>query len=174
MAGREALRNNDTATAEQAFKEAIAANPRMPQARIGLADVALRRGSREQAKSFLDEALAIAPKDDSVHHALALFHSAGQDYPAAHAAMRLDLVAGHTLLYTWPGSDPTARPIALLAHQDVVAIAPGTEAKWQASPFSGEVNGSPGSANANSAACSPVSAGTSAAATATRFFSSWR
>lgn len=87
MAGREALRNNDMATAEQAFKDAITANPRMPQARIGLADVALRRGAREQAKSFLDEALAIAPKDDSVHHALALFHSAGQDYPAAQVAL---------------------------------------------------------------------------------------
>ncbi|HYE39831.1 MAG TPA: M20 family peptidase, partial [Ramlibacter sp.] len=35
--------------------------------------------------------------------------------------------------------DPAAKPIALLAHQDVVPIAPGTEGHWQAAPFSGEV-----------------------------------
>jgi carboxypeptidase PM20D1 len=35
--------------------------------------------------------------------------------------------------------DPKAPPIALLAHQDVVPIAPGTEGDWQVPPFSGEV-----------------------------------
>ncbi len=32
-----------------------------------------------------------------------------ETYPAAHAAMPLELVAGHTLVYTWPGSDPARR-----------------------------------------------------------------
>jgi carboxypeptidase PM20D1 len=43
------------------------------------------------------------------------------------------------LLYRWEGSDPAAKPIALLAHQDVVPIAPKTEADWQQPPFDGVV-----------------------------------
>ena len=39
----------------------------------------------------------------------------------------------------WEGSDPAAKPIALLAHQDVVPIAPKTEADWQHPPFDGVV-----------------------------------
>ncbi len=60
-------------------------------------------------------------------------------FPRVHASLQRELVGGLTLLYTWPGSDPSAKPIALLAHQDVVPIAPGTEPKWQVAPFSGEV-----------------------------------
>jgi carboxypeptidase PM20D1 len=62
-----------------------------------------------------------------------------QHYPKAHAALKREQVGGLSLLYTWPGSDPQAKPILLLAHQDVVPVAPGTEANWQAAPFSGEI-----------------------------------
>ena len=58
-------------------------------------------------------------------------------YPMAHAAMQREVIGKYGLLYTWPGSDPKAAPIALMAHQDVVPIAPGTEADWQQPPFSG-------------------------------------
>ena len=60
-------------------------------------------------------------------------------YPKLHAALKRELVGGLTLLYTWPGSDPKALPIALMAHQDVVPIAPGTEGDWQAPPFDGVI-----------------------------------
>lgn len=60
-------------------------------------------------------------------------------YPRVHATLKREVVGGLSLLYTWPGSDTQAKPIALMAHQDVVPIAPGTEAKWQASPFGGEI-----------------------------------
>ena len=59
-------------------------------------------------------------------------------FPRVHATLRREVV-GLSLLYTWPGSDSQAKPIAFLAHQDVVPIAPGTEPNWQAAPFSGEV-----------------------------------
>lgn len=62
-----------------------------------------------------------------------------QRFPLVHAKLKRELVGDLTLLYTWPGSDANARPIAMLAHQDVVPIAPGTEAKWQSAPFSGEL-----------------------------------
>jgi carboxypeptidase PM20D1 len=60
-------------------------------------------------------------------------------YPAAHAAMRREVVAGHTLVYTWPGADPSLAPIVLMAHQDVVPVTPGTEADWKHPPFAGEI-----------------------------------
>ena len=60
-------------------------------------------------------------------------------YPAAHAAMTREVVAGHTLIYTWPGSDPSLPAVLLLAHHDVVPVTPGTEGDWQHPPFDGVV-----------------------------------
>ncbi|KAB2840387.1 MAG: M20/M25/M40 family metallo-hydrolase, partial [Burkholderiales bacterium] len=62
-----------------------------------------------------------------------------KSFPRVHAGLRREVVGGHSLLYTWPGSDPKAKPILLMAHQDVVPIAPGTEKDWQADPFGGEI-----------------------------------
>jgi carboxypeptidase PM20D1 len=60
-------------------------------------------------------------------------------FPAFHAAAKREVVATYSLLYTWEGSDPKATPIALLAHQDVVPVAPGTAKDWQQPPFGGVV-----------------------------------
>jgi carboxypeptidase PM20D1 len=59
-------------------------------------------------------------------------------YPRAHAAMTKRLV-GQTLLYSWPGSDPEAQPIIVMAHQDVVPVTPGTEQDWKHQPFAGTI-----------------------------------
>src|SRR3954447_15415364 len=64
-----------------------------------------------------------------------------KSFPAFHAAVKREVVATYSLLYTWQGSDPSARPVALLAHQDVVPIAPGTAKDWQHPPFDGVVAG---------------------------------
>jgi carboxypeptidase PM20D1 len=61
-----------------------------------------------------------------------------QRFPKAHATLKREVVGGLSLLYTWQGSDPKALPIMLMAHQDVVPIAPGTEPAWKAEPFAGE------------------------------------
>src|SRR5690606_34441640 len=52
-------------------------------------------------------------------------------YPAAHAAMTRETVAGHGLVYTWSGTDATLAPIVLMAHQDVVPVTPGSEGDWK-------------------------------------------
>ena len=58
-------------------------------------------------------------------------------YPAAHRVMSRDVVAGHTLVYTWPGSDASLDPIVLMAHQDVV---PADAAEgWTHPPFDGVI-----------------------------------
>jgi carboxypeptidase PM20D1 len=62
-----------------------------------------------------------------------------QRFPLVHAHLKREVVNGLSLLYTWPGTDPNARPIALMAHQDVVPIEPGTEAQWEQPPFSGAI-----------------------------------
>lgn len=77
--------------------------------------------------------------DQSADAFRALHDLIAASFPAFHAAARREIVASYSLLYTWEGSDPKAAPIALLAHQDVVPIAPGTEGDWQAPPFSGAV-----------------------------------
>ena len=60
-------------------------------------------------------------------------------YPAAHRVMSRTIVAERTLVYEWPGSDPKLAPIILMAHQDVVPVAEGTEKDWRHPPFSGAV-----------------------------------
>lgn len=62
-----------------------------------------------------------------------------KSFPAFHAAARREVVADLSLLYSWEGSDANAPPIALLAHQDVVPVAPGTDKDWQHPPFDGVV-----------------------------------
>jgi carboxypeptidase PM20D1 len=60
-----------------------------------------------------------------------------QHYPRAHAVLKREVVADLSLLYTWEGTDAAAKPIVLMAHQDVVPIAPDTEKDWQFEPFAG-------------------------------------
>ena len=60
-------------------------------------------------------------------------------YPASHAAMRREIVADHTLVYSWTGSDPALRPVVLMAHQDVVPITPGSEKDWTHPAFDGVI-----------------------------------
>ena len=59
-------------------------------------------------------------------------------YPKAHAAMQREML-DQTLVYTWPGSDPAAQPIIVMAHQDVVPVTPGTEKDWKYQPFAGTI-----------------------------------
>lgn len=61
-----------------------------------------------------------------------------ETYPLMHERLDVELVAGHSLLYTWTGSDPSAPATVLLAHQDVVPVEPGTEGDWDHPPFGGD------------------------------------
>lgn len=62
-----------------------------------------------------------------------------QKFPRLHATLKKEVVGGLSLLYTWQGSDPKAPPVALMAHQDVVPIASGTESAWTTEPFGGTI-----------------------------------
>jgi carboxypeptidase PM20D1 len=60
-------------------------------------------------------------------------------YPAVHAALGREIINEHSLLYTWPGTDPTLSPILFIAHYDVVPVEPGTEDDWTHPAFAGEI-----------------------------------
>lgn len=60
-----------------------------------------------------------------------------QSFPHTHATLTRETVAGHSLLYTWRGTDPSLDPVLLAAHMDVVPVEAGTEAKWTHPPFAG-------------------------------------
>lgn len=60
-------------------------------------------------------------------------------FPRLHATLQREVVGGLSLLYTWKGTDPGAKPVALMAHHDVVPIEPGTEGQWQSGPYAGEI-----------------------------------
>lgn len=88
---------------------------------------------RAKTVSGLLDPAGVAAEFDTLHAHLR------SRYPLAHATLKQEVVGGHSLLYTWQGSDPQALPILLLAHQDVVPIAPGTEALWKKPPFAGMI-----------------------------------
>lgn len=62
-----------------------------------------------------------------------------QTYPLAHQRLRLEMVNGLSLFFTWPGTDTTKAPVVLMGHQDVVPVIPGTETMWSHGAFSGDV-----------------------------------
>jgi len=58
-------------------------------------------------------------------------------YPALHAVLDRELVAGHSLLYRWRGAG-TDDPTVLMAHYDVV---PATDEGWDHPPFAATIVG---------------------------------
>lgn len=83
----------------------------------------------------------ISSLEDSTQNADAFLqlHSLLQtSFPRVHATLSREVI-GFSLLYKWAGTDSTRPPILLMAHQDVVPVAPGTEADWLAEPFSGTI-----------------------------------
>ena len=93
----------------------------------------LAEAVRLQTLSSRDDAQLSADQFKALH---ALLQAR---FPRVHAALQREVVGDLSLLYTWKGADPQARPIMLMAHQDVVPVAPGTEGDWEVPPFAGEV-----------------------------------
>jgi carboxypeptidase PM20D1 len=63
-----------------------------------------------------------------------------KQYPKFHKHLQKDIIAEHSLFYTWEGTQPDLPPILMLAHQDVVPIDPDTLSEWTFAPFSGTID----------------------------------
>lgn len=60
-------------------------------------------------------------------------------YPKVHKTLKKEVVSGYALLYTWQGSDPSLKPMLLMAHQDVVPVDSLTAKEWKYPGFSGKI-----------------------------------
>lgn len=58
-------------------------------------------------------------------------------YPALSTVAAPERLGTHSLLFTWPGTDPSAQPIILIGNSDVPAVDPADIPRWSVDPYSG-------------------------------------
>jgi carboxypeptidase PM20D1 len=78
-----------------------------------------------------------APTADDAFQAMAALLE--RSFPHIEAKLSREVVNRDSLLYRWQGSDPTLKPILLIAHMDVVPADMKTGAAWTHGPFSGDI-----------------------------------
>lgn len=83
--------------------------------------------------SHLDDAETDWAEFDKLHK---VFEEA---YPLLHKTLKKEVIGKAGLLYTWEGTDPSLKPMALIGHQDVVPVPEETAGDWTHPPFSGEI-----------------------------------
>lgn len=62
-----------------------------------------------------------------------------KSYPLMHEKLEKQIISTRSLMYHWKSQHPEKEPIALLSHQDVVPVTPGTEDDWKYPAYSGEI-----------------------------------
>ena len=62
-----------------------------------------------------------------------------KSFPLIDSVLTLEKINNYSLLYKWPGSNTSLKPILLMAHQDVVPVDPLTLPGWAHPPFNGVV-----------------------------------
>ncbi|KAJ3202387.1 hypothetical protein HDU82_007380 [Entophlyctis luteolus] len=60
-------------------------------------------------------------------------------WPRIHGTLNLTAVNRYGLVWTWPGTDDTLKPVLLTAHIDTVPVNVDTLNKWTYPPFSGTI-----------------------------------
>lgn len=116
--------------------DAAAAAERLARA-VRIASVS--PGERQRASEASEPEAAAAYLPERVAAMQALHRQLATDFPRVHEALRHETISELSLLYHWPGTDPSAEPILLTAHLDVVPVEPGTEGDWTRPPFSGAI-----------------------------------
>lgn len=97
------------------------------------------------ARAVRIESVTPSSSDDAPQYAAhvaamkALHQQLEADFPLVHRTLARETVGELSLLYHWPGTDPSAEPILLTGHLDVVPVEPGTEGDWTHPPFSGAI-----------------------------------
>ena len=62
-----------------------------------------------------------------------------QAYPKVFTQLQLEKVNQYSLVLHWKGKNSLAKPIVLMAHQDVVPVEEATINKWDVAPFAGGI-----------------------------------
>ena len=60
-------------------------------------------------------------------------------FPKVNASMQREVLPDGALIYTWAGRDPSAKPVVLMGHFDVVPAATETLSQWKHGPYSGDL-----------------------------------
>jgi carboxypeptidase PM20D1 len=60
-------------------------------------------------------------------------------FPLISKNLKLEMINGYSLLYTWQGSDASLKPVVLMSHYDVVPADSNTLKDWKQPPFSGNI-----------------------------------
>ncbi|MGV9193337.1 M20/M25/M40 family metallo-hydrolase [Microbacterium sp. MC2] len=107
----------------------LSTSPAAPVVRPGIADRLSRMISLPTVSAELDSR-GMAPFEEFV----ALL---GELYPLVHTHLERERITDLGLLYRWPGADPTAAPVVLMAHYDVVPV--DESDAWSHPPFAGVV-----------------------------------
>jgi carboxypeptidase PM20D1 len=64
-----------------------------------------------------------------------------KSFPRVHAAMTREVLPTGAMILTWRGTNPSADPVILMGHMDVVPADPSTLSRWQHAPYSGDIAG---------------------------------
>lgn len=124
IVGKTALNTPDTSVADQ----------------VQLADIdemaAAKRLSRAvQIKTISESQDAPVAADEFTK----LHNFIDSAFPLVATSLKKEVIGGHSLLYTWQGSDPSLKPALLMGHMDVVPVEEGTEGNWEHPPYSGKI-----------------------------------
>ena len=76
------------------------------------------------------------------HHAIFLdFQKYLQNtYPLVHKKLERIVIGNYSLIFEWEGTNPTLKPVILMAHFDVVPVDSSTVKDWLYPPFAGEIH----------------------------------
>ena len=120
-AARFGSRQIDVPRNDEAAPDAAAAAQRLAQA------------VRFQTLSHQDAAKFPRSEFEGFHAFLA------RSFPRMQSALRRELINGYSLIYQWSGTEPSLKPVLVMAHQDVVPVDPASADKWLQPPFGGVV-----------------------------------
>jgi carboxypeptidase PM20D1 len=60
-------------------------------------------------------------------------------FPRVHATLTREVLPTGAMIFTWKGRDPSADPVILMGHMDVVPADPTTLSRWKHAPYSGDI-----------------------------------
>ena len=117
--------------------------PPAPATPVAVADVTVDSNSaaRRLAEALRVRTASFDPESPTDGESFVQFRTLlERNYPTVHRVMSREIVADHSLLFTWKGLDPEAEPVLFSAHMDVVPADDDEAKRWTHPPFDGVIS----------------------------------